>query len=160
MIVSDLKHIWRQVVGNPLLEKALEFLQGTVGRTLDDGRITVDGDRVYALVQSYETSPAPAGGPLLEAHRKYIDIQYIAEGVEAIGCAPTELLNVSAAYDPAKDVEFGTVPRASLTLVRLAAGQLALLWPEDAHAPKLAAAAGDAPAQPAQVKKIVVKVAV
>ena len=38
-------------------------------------------------------------------------------------------------YDPAKDAWLGTVPTDEITPVRLAAGQLAVLYPTDAHAP-------------------------
>jgi YhcH/YjgK/YiaL family protein len=154
MIVSDLNHISRQAADNALLSKAFHFLRSVEGPELPDGRITIDGDLVYALVQSYQTNLLPDGGPLLEAHRRYIDIQYVAKGAEIIGWSPLECLAVTNPYDSAKDAEFGTVPPAALTLVRLTAGQLAVLWPEDAHAPRLAMD------EPAQVKKIVVKVAV
>ena len=56
-------------------------------------------------------------------------------------------------YDAAKDAWLGTVPAAEITPVRLSAGQLAVLYPADAHAPKRAAGA------PVPVSKIVVKVA-
>jgi beta-galactosidase beta subunit len=57
-------------------------------------------------------------------------------------------------YDPAKDAWLGTVPADQITPLRLAAGQLTVLYPTDAHAPRHAAGASMA------VKKIVVKVAV
>jgi YhcH/YjgK/YiaL family protein len=154
MIVSDLNHISRQAADNVLLAKAFHFLRSIEGQELPDGRITVDGDLVYALVQTYQTNPLPGSGPLLESHRRYIDIQYVAKGAEIIGWSPLECVAVTIPYDPAKDAEFGTVSPPALTLVRLTAGQLAVLWPEDAHAPRLAAD------EPVTVKKIVVKVAV
>ncbi len=159
MIVSDLEHIAGQTVSTRLLSLALDFLRQTEGQNLDDGRVTIDGDLVYALVQSYQTEPLPSGSsPRLETHRKYIDIQYVVSGSEALGWTPLEQLSVTTPYDAAKDVEFGSAPPAAVTLVRLTAGQMAVLWPEDAHAPRLAAAIGDKPAQPTDVKKIVVKV--
>jgi YhcH/YjgK/YiaL family protein len=154
MIVSDLEHVSQQAAQTLLLHKAFDFLKAVANTDLQDGRIPIEGDRVYALVQSYRKAPPSAnGGPLLETHRQYIDIQYVASGVEAIGWAPVARLTVIQPYDSSKDAEFGVAPPAALTLVRLTAGQLAVLWPEDAHAPRLAAD------QPAQVKKIVVKVA-
>jgi YhcH/YjgK/YiaL family protein len=115
--------------------------------------VEIDGDRVFALVQSYQT--VAAGDPVLcEAHRKYIDVQYVAAGEEVIGWASTGRLTITADYDQAKEAWFGTLPPADTTFVRLAAGELAVLYPTDGHAPRLAAGA------PAAVKKIVVKVAV
>jgi biofilm protein TabA len=159
MIVSDLKHIAGQTVNTRLLGLALDFLQQIEGQSLDDGRITIEGDQVYALIQSYRTEPLPSGSsPRLEAHRQYIDIQYVVSGSETLGWAPLKQLSVTEPYDATKDVEFGSAPPAALTLVRLAAGQMAVLWPEDAHAPRLATAIGTESARPADVNKIVVKV--
>ncbi|MBI5406089.1 MAG: YhcH/YjgK/YiaL family protein [Nitrospirae bacterium] len=61
---------------------------------------------------------------------------------------------VTEAYDIEKDICFGIVSKSEITPVYLQAGQLAVLYPEDGHAPKLAAGA------PSRVTKIVVKVAV
>jgi biofilm protein TabA len=151
MIVTDLEHASEQIALTPALQKALAFLQRLGSQTLADGRVEIDGEQAYALFQSYDTRP---GEPKFEAHRKYLDIQYVAAGEEIIGWAFIDRMVVDAAYDEAKDVCLGHVPPAEVTPVRLSAGQLAVLYPTDAHAPKLAAGA------PAAVKKIVVKVAV
>jgi YhcH/YjgK/YiaL family protein len=155
MIVSDLEHVIGQAAHTPFLAKALDWLRTTRGQELPEGRLEIDGSNVYALVQSYRTTLlAPGDGPLFEAHRKYIDVQYVVSGTEAIGWVPLERLIVTAAYDPATEALLGTAPPGEMTLVRLSAGQLVVLWPEDAHAPRLAVG------EPAPVKKIVVKVAV
>jgi biofilm protein TabA len=151
MIVTDLEHASQQIALTPALQKALDFLRQVRPGTLKEGRIEIAGDQAFALVQLYETR---AGEPTFEAHRKYLDIQYMAEGEEIIGWALIDRMAVDAAYDAAKDVCLGRVPAADVTPVRLSAGQLAVLYPTDAHAPKMAAGA------PRAVKKIVVKVAV
>lgn len=135
---------------SPGLEKALEFLRGRDLRSLPDGRHEIDGGRVFALAQRYDTEKQ-AGEPRFEAHRKFIDVQYIAEGEEIIGWAPLERLDVTEPYDADKDVCFGAA--RGWSPVRLQAGELAVFFPEDAHAPKMAAGA------PSRVFKIVVKVA-
>ena len=152
MIVTDLMHIERQVLLTPTLVKAIEFLRRPEHASLAEGRVTIDGERVFALPQRYETSLP--GTPRFEYHRKYIDIQYIVEGEEVIGWAPSAQLKITESYDREKDITFGTVPPEVMTAVRLRAGQLAVLYPEDAHAPRLAAGA------PSKVFKIVVKVEV
>ena len=152
MIVTDLKHIDRQVSMTPAMRKALDFLRRRDIHQLADGRVEIDGDRVFAIVQRYETGKADA--PKFEAHRKYIDVQFIASGEEVIGWAPAELMTVTGAYDADKDICFGTVAAEKWTPVKLQAGQVAVLWPEDGHAPRLAAGAAS------QVMKIVAKVAV
>lgn len=133
------------------LRLAAAFLGREDARYLADGRYEIQGDRVFALVQRYETE-APAA-PRFEAHRKYIDVQYIVTGSEAIGWAPLGRLDVTEKYDEGKDVCFGFVPEGEWSPVTLCAGELAVIYPADAHAPKLALGG------PSKVMKIVVKVA-
>lgn len=135
----------------PGVRKAAGWLRALGPACPPDGKYEIDGDRVFALVQRYGT--APAEPPKFEAHRKFIDVQYVAEGAEVIGCAPLALLRVSEPYDGEKDVCFGSVPDGAWTPLALKAGELAVLWPADAHAPRLPSGA------PGPVVKIVVKVA-
>jgi biofilm protein TabA len=153
MIVGKLDVLKGQIPSSPRLDKALAYLAETSAQDLPDGRYEIDGDAVYALVQSYDTLPADEKSKY-EAHRKYIDVQYIASGIEVMGWAPLADMVVTKEYLPEKDVVNGSCPFSASTLVKVAAGQAAIFFPEDAHAPKLAAG------QPAPVKKIVIKVAV
>jgi YhcH/YjgK/YiaL family protein len=152
MIITDLNHIDHQAPMAPSLRKAIDFLRGKDLHALPDGRVDIDGDKVFALVQRYETARTEA--PKFECHRNYLDVQFIASGEEIIGWAALETMKISEAYDGKKDVCFGAVAPGKWTPVRLQTGQLAVLWPEDAHAPKIAAGG------PSRVLKIVVKVAV
>ncbi|MGE5172887.1 MAG: YhcH/YjgK/YiaL family protein [Betaproteobacteria bacterium] len=152
MIVTDLKHIDHQVMMTPALKKAIDFLRLRGIHDLPDGRVEIDGNEVFAIVQRYETIKAAA--PKFEYHRKYIDIQFIVSGEEIIGWAQAEHMTTTQDYDPDKDICFGTAEKGKWTPVHLQAGQLAVLWPEDGHAPKVAAGG------PSRVMKIVVKVAV
>jgi len=152
MIVTDLSHIDHQLVMTPALRKAIDFLRFSDTKKLPEGRCDIDGERVFALVQCYETGKADA--PKFEHHRKYIDVQFIVSGREVIGWAPAERMHITRAYDADRDICFGTIETGTWTPVHLQAEQLAILWPEDGHAPKLAAGA------PSPVMKIVVKVAV
>lgn len=152
MIAADLRHIEHQLSMTEALAKAIAFLRGRDIRRLADGKVEIDGERVFAIVQRYET--VKTGVPRFECHRKYIDVQYIASGEEVIGWAPRERMKITEEYDEGKDIAFGAVPDGKWTPVYLQAGQAVVLWPEDGHAPKLASR-GASP-----VMKIVVKVAV
>jgi YhcH/YjgK/YiaL family protein len=152
MIVTDLKHIDRQISMTPALNKAMDFLRQQDLQHLADEKVEIDGDRVFANVQRYETMMTAA--PKFEHHRKYIDVQYIVSGEEIIGWAPMDMMAITEAYDADRDIGFGTVMKGRWTPLFLHAGQLAVLYPEDGHAPKLAAGASSS------VMKIVVKVAV
>lgn len=63
---------------NKNLKKAFEFLKSADVDKLLDGRYEIDGENVFALVQSYRTKAENEVG--WEAHKKYIDIQFIAKG--------------------------------------------------------------------------------
>ena len=152
MVASDLKHVEDQLAVTPCLQKALSFLRWTNVSELVEGKIEIEGERIYALVQCHDTEATDK--PKLEFHRRFIDAHYIVSGEEVIGWAPAERLTITEAYDEKKDVAFGTAPLSEVTPVYVSAGQLAVFYPEDAHAPKLAAG------KPSRVKKIVVKVAV
>lgn len=150
MIATNLDNIEHQVPMTPLMKKALDFLRCSNISRLPEGRVDIDEERVFAIVQRYETMPIEA--PKFEAHRKYIDIQYIVSGEEIIGWAPIERMKITDAYDADKDVCLGTAAEGQWTPFSLKEGQLAVFWPEDGHAPKLAVNA------PLRVMKIVVKV--
>lgn len=130
------------------LAAGFQFLQTVDPASLTPGRVEIDGDQVYALVQEYTSKPMEQGR--WEAHRKYIDIQYIAEGEEQIGYANIADLTLGD-YDEAKD---RYIPKGEGSFVRLSAGMFGLYMPEDAHMPNMAVD------QPQPVRKIVIKVAV
>jgi biofilm protein TabA len=152
MIVTDLVHIERQVLLTPTLVKAIEFLRRPDLGARDGGRVEIDGERVFALPQRYETVAAES--PKFEYHRKYLDIQFILEGTETIAWMPATKIKITEPYDREKDITFGNGFPEETTLVRLRAGQLAIFYPEDAHAPRLTNGS------PSKVFKIVVKVEV
>ena len=153
MIVCNLSELSEQALLNERMMKALEYLQQAQGLDLPDGRVEIDAERVYALVQSYDSKPK-TDQPRFEAHRRYVDMQFIVSGKEHIGWAPLETLQAVTDYNEAKDVFHGTVESEGITFVKIGAGQLAVLYPADAHAPGLSIGV------PAPVKKIVVKVLV
>ncbi|MHB1035641.1 MAG: YhcH/YjgK/YiaL family protein [Pirellulales bacterium] len=128
---------------------AFDYLCATDFRQLLDGRYELDGDRLFAMVQRYVTRPPSAAK--WEAHRQYVDVQYVVEGVERIGYAPlVDGLPVVEAYDAAKDLAFFD---AGGDLVTVRAGSFAIFTPQDLHAPGLAAESSG----PAEVRKVVVK---
>lgn len=115
---------------------------------LAEGRIALDGERVYALVQRYSTEERSARS--YETHRNYADIQLILAGREIIAYRQAEGLEPLSPYDEAKDFASWRL-EGGLDLL-LEAGDFSIFFPQDAHAPKIA------PEKPAPVAKIVVKV--
>ncbi|MBQ3653339.1 MAG: YhcH/YjgK/YiaL family protein [Synergistaceae bacterium] len=118
---------------------------------LSDGKYKIDGDDITANVQTYTTQPA--GERRYEAHDKFFDIQYIAEGEEAFGVCPREGLTVTEAH-PERDVFYYADPAGNSTTIILKAGDLVVVAPEEAHKPCCCVGS------PSRVRKIVVKVRV
>jgi YhcH/YjgK/YiaL family protein len=130
------------------IQRAFEYLQQTDLQALPAGRYELDGNKLYVMSQEY-SSKLPEQGKW-EAHRRYIDLQYITAGTERIGYAHLSRL-AQGDYNPEKDF-------LALTgigdYVTLSAGDFMLLFPEDAHMPGMAVDA------PVHVKKVVVKIVV
>ena len=129
---------------------ALDYLGAMDTARLSPGRYELDGDRLFAIVQRYRTKPLVEA--LWEAHRRYLDVQYVAEGIERMGYVPWDArLAIRQPYDVGKDVIFFD---AWGDLFEVAAGSFAIFAPQDVHAPGLAAGPS---AEPADVLKVVVK---
>jgi YhcH/YjgK/YiaL family protein len=137
---------------HPLFARAFDYLR-SFDRATPDGKVVLEADRLIALTQSYAT--APAAEKRFEAHRRFIDIQFILEGEEIIGYAPIERLpEVTDPYSDERDVIFFRDPAAcSRTLLH--AGDFAVYFPADGHKPGCQAGAA-----PGAVRKIVMKIAV
>ena len=105
--------------------------------------------RVKAIVSEYETKPVNENG--YEAHKKYIDIQYLLKGNEKNCCLPIEKLKVAKAYKEEIDAAFY---EAELPIQELMLGDscFAIYWPQDGHMPCLSIDGSE------KVKKVVIKV--
>lgn len=76
----------------------------------------------------------PRESATLEAHRKFIDIHVPLKGTEIIGWAPvSELKHVRTPYNEETDIAFWG--DAAHSLLHVKPGQMAIFFPEDAHAP-------------------------
>ncbi len=128
-----------------------EFLHRDDLPALPVGNIDLGGG-ITVQVQEY-TSKLPAEG-MFETHDKFFDIQYVVSGVEAFGIAKREGLEISIPYNPEKDIAFYKEPAVSGSVI-LAAGDLVVVAPEDAHKPGLAIAD-----RRVAVKKLVIKIPV
>lgn len=151
MIFDTLENSARYASLNSRFAKAFEYLR-TVDGTQPLGRFDLDGDDCFAIVQTYETKPVEKA--LFEAHRKYIDVQFIHCGRETILWAPLAAMKEETmAFNEEKDAAlWKLVP--DVTPLHISGGQFAILYPEDAHAPCVEWG------KPEQVFKVVVKVAV
>lgn len=104
-------------------------------RTFEDlpgGRVDLGREDMFAVLVSTDLDGSVS--PVLEAHRTFLDIQYVRTGREVIGWKPLADHCSAKGYDADSDVELFD-DLACDTLFSLQKGQLAILYPHDLHAP-------------------------
>lgn len=106
--------------------------------------------RVKAIVSEYTTKEVNKYG--YEAHREYIDIQYLISGEEKICCLPLEYLKETKPYNEEQDVAFYEEATVKPQELLIGNGYFAILYPQDGHMPQMCVK------EPTAVKKVVVKV--
>lgn len=134
------------------LAKALAYLRDTDFSVMDDGQHEVDGQEIYATIASYKTEKKKKFRP--ESHFKYIDIQYILSGKEAICYAPNLKKDQEIdEQDRKKDIIFYKDNIVNEEKYVLKKGQLMILFPWEIHRPKCKT--GE---KASKVRKVVIKV--
>ncbi len=149
MIIDRIQNSDNYASCHPLFGKAFDFLKEAVINSLNLDRYDLEGDRLFALIQKYETREASECLP--EAHKEYIDIQYILKGEEVIYVSHRQDLPVEIPYNADSDILFyKNIPD---TPIRLKEGDFAVFYPGESHKP------GCHPSGvPAEVCKIVLKI--
>ena len=131
-------------------KQAFDWMHATDLKAIENGKYELNGDRLFAIVQSYETKPVD--GEQMEAHKKYIDIQYMIEGEEQIGHAFLKEQTESKKYSSEDDFWLTAEPPSFFT--KLAAGNFMIFYPTDLHMPCIQTD------KKTKVKKVVIKVAI
>jgi YhcH/YjgK/YiaL family protein len=150
MILDSLSQWERYAQGMPSLRQGFEFIAAQAGATLAEGRHEIDGERAFAIVARYETRDYESAEP--EAHRRYLDIQYLIAGRETIYWTPlAEAGPVTVPYDGERDLMF-FARNDQARPIELSAGHFTIFFPEDAHEPNCHAG------PPGPVHKVVVKI--
>lgn len=132
----------------PYLHQGLHYLMEQNFAETADGRQQIHED-CYAVISSYHTEPWEVRKP--EAHRQYIDIQFIVSGAEVIGHADLTVAGKLQEAIPERDLFFyeDMVYESRLHLQQ---GSYAIFYPWDVHRPNCNANGAGS------VKKVVVKV--
>lgn len=106
--------------------------------------------RVKAIVSEYTTKEVNENG--YEAHRDYIDIQYLISGQEKICCLPLEYLKEIKAYSKEIDAAFYMEVDVKRQEMIIGNGYFAIFFPQDGHMPCLQINGQMA------IKKVVIKI--
>lgn len=133
MILDDISNIGLYTSIIPRLAQAIDFIRRGDFSSIPDGRFTIDGDRIFANIETYATKDVNLR--LFEAHRRYADVQFIlgGDGERCGWAAGAQSLETTVPYDVAKDILF-CAPR-QVEWFSLLPGRFAIFLPEDAHEP-------------------------
>lgn len=126
------------------LKKYVEVLR-SIPKDAKDGKTELEDGAFYSVQTAALRSPE---GKDFEAHKHFIDIQYVIDGTERIDYADVKDLTETVPYSSEKDVMFLSGNGSQLILK---SGDFAVFTPTDAHLPCI----GEG-----KVKKAVVKVPV
>lgn len=127
---------------------AFDFLKRNDLNSLAIGRYDLSDDGTYATVSEYETKEHETAR--YEAHRRYIDIQYVSEGEEFMELLPLDQIIESQDYDEQADIMFFNGKPGK----RLYANKdhFFVFFPNDVHKPCLKIET------PTKVRKVVIKI--
>ena len=132
MIFDRLSNSSHYLSVTPLIRQGFEWLQQADLASLEDGVHEIQGRDVYAIVARGEGVGQERA--MLEAHQKYLDIQYVIEGTDVIGWLERDFVErVKVPYDSEKDLEFFYDRPESW--IHVPAGSFAVFMPQDIHAP-------------------------
>ena len=147
MIFDKIENIQIYSDINPAVVKALNYLKETDFSKMKSGKNEISGEDIFSIVSDYETRDLE--NCRLEAHRKYIDIHFMAEGSEQIGYSLLSNQKKATEYDEENDF---ILYCGEKNYLRLEEGMFAIFFPSDLHMP------GIMLEKPEVVKKVVVKV--
>ena len=147
MIIDKIEnaHLYKNI--SERISKSFEYIRTTDLKNLPAGRYPIDGENIFALVSEYQTKLEPEGK--LEAHKKYIDVQYVISGEELMGYVPLGNQQILEPYKEENDIVFYT---GDNSFTKVSEGMFAIFFPEDVHMP------GIASSKSSSVKKLVIKV--
>lgn len=146
MIIDRLENADRYADLHPRFAAAFDLLRNFDFDAAEDGPAEIDGERLTINMLRRELKSREDAK--LEAHERYVDIQYMHRGEEVFGWMVTDdCKEPIGEFDAEKDViKFDDEPDGYFPLME---GMFVLFFPEDAHAPMV----GEG-----EVEKLVVKV--
>jgi len=129
------------------IEAGLRFLKPADLQNLSLGKKVINGEKLFAIVSEYMTKAEAS--VKWEAHRRYIDIQYLVSGAESMEYQCVSKMEVETQYNEINDALF---LRGAGSRLLVPSGFFVIFYPQDAHRPGLNIRRSQA------VRKVVVKV--
>lgn len=132
------------------LTEALDYIKNLDKSSLTPGKHEVNVDFFYNYMEYEAKEPTDS---IYEAHKNYVDIQYIVEGQEHVDVSFEEYMELDTPYDAEKDIMFFKNPQKYFSRI-LSPGEYVIVLPHELHKP------GQKVGENGYIKKIVGKVRV
>lgn len=152
MVFDNLKNCELYYGMHPRFKEAFDFIKKALSENLAVGKYEIDGKELWASVQEYTSKLENEAK--VEAHKNYIDIQFIVSGTEVIEGFDLQKATPKSEYNDVKDVMFYE-DNSNSTKGILSENEYGIFFPNDVHKPGMCLNGNQT-----TVKKIVVKVKV
>lgn len=148
MIFSTLSQAPRYAALHSLFPRAFEYMRDTDLNALAPGVHQIIDKQLFVIVEVADGRTRAVAK--LEAHRRYIDIQLVLEGVDEMGWKPlSDCHQPLGEHNSERDIRFfDDVPDS---WIATPAGSFCIFFPEDAHAPLVSSD---------PIRKVIFKIAV
>jgi len=134
MILDSLKSFEKYKTLQEGFDKVYQFIKKNDLYSLEPGQYDIDGKKVYCTISEGELRDVEDAK--LEIHDSYIDIHVLLEGSETIGIKDRSKCNTdNTKYQEADDIAF--LEDEPENYVVMGTGNIAVIFPADAHAPLL-----------------------
>ncbi len=148
MIIDTIDNASRYFSVHPLFRQAFGYIATTSLDTLEAGKYPIEEDKLHASLMHKKGMTEQESTAKFECHNKHIDIQLCLLGPERFGWKPrATCIRENGDYNDAKDVQLYN-DRPDM-FFQLQAGQFAIFFPEDVHAPLIGGG---------HIRKLVIKV--
>jgi len=147
MIIDSITNCHNYYSLNTRFSTAFEYLLSNDFSKFEPGKYEVDGNEIFVIVSDYMTKNISECK--WEAHRKYVDIQFIVDGVENFGYANIDSLKTIQNYNDEKDC---SLHEGEGDYLKFTKDNFIIAFPQDAHMP------GTIFEESSKIKKVVVKV--
>lgn len=147
MIIDKITNCHNYFCMNTRFATAFEYILANDFSKFTTGKYEVDGNEIFAMVSDYQTKNITECK--WEAHRKYIDIQFMVNGTENFGYVNLDSLKTIQDYNDEKDF---LLLEGDGDFIKFEKDSFIIACPQDAHMP------GIIYDTHGPVKKVVVKV--
>ena len=132
MIIDNIKNKDKYLSVHPEFAKVFDVLAMLTGNC---DKLSIDGEKAFVGASTYTTKPWYECK--FEAHRKYIDIQFVVKGSEDIYLCDADSIKVKEDFQPGGDIAF-YADCEEYNTAHLNAGDFVIIFPGEAHMPCVA----------------------